>query len=155
MGIRLSHAYTLIDLFKLYNEDGSVYSHMLMIRDPYGPEPGRKVKDQYSPLHKGGNLWTDHFKSQVPGGIDPTDVDYFNKTGIFFMNIYTASRAFDGITTTEYREEEGYSNSWYDVDNDEPFGKKRNFTFEIPKLDGDVYVSVESYSHKMVDPSCQ
>jgi hypothetical protein len=101
---------------------------MVMIRDPFGPEPGKKVTNQFSPLRE-DNIWTDHLRAQVPGGIDPMDIDYFNQTGIFFMNIYTASRAFDGITVSEYREDEGYSNSWYDIDNDTPSGTARNFTF--------------------------
>ena len=68
------------------------------------------------------------------------------------MNVTTL--CFEDLTTAEYRGDEGYKTSWYDVDNDPIDGRTQNFTFEIPKVDGDVYVSVESYFFKMVNPKC-
>ena len=39
----------------------------------------------------------------------------------------------------------GYSNNWYDVDNDPVESEKRVFKFTIPEKNGYFYISVESY----------
>ena len=56
---------------------------------------------------------------------------------------------FDRFTEALYRGHHGYSNTWYDVDDDDLDPAFRNFTFTIPKVSGDIYISVESYSHSV------
>ena len=53
------------------------------------------------------------------------------------------------------RQEEGYQNYWYDVDDDPIEGQVRTFTIVPEKLDGEIYVYVDSYHKNMIpSPEC-
>lgn len=54
-----------------------------MIRDPFGPQYGNWPTNKFNVTDT--DSWTEDYKLQVPGGIDPTDYDFYNKTGVFFM----------------------------------------------------------------------
>jgi hypothetical protein len=70
------------------------------------------------------------------------------------MQMNMTQLCFSDLTTVEYRGDHGYKNSWFDVDDDPIDSPWQNFTFEIPKIDGDLYISVESYYQHMVAPGC-
>ena len=76
--------------------------------------------------------WTPHYKSQVPHGMDPTDFEYFKRTGVFFMEFHYVYHCFESILTPYYLGDEGYKNTWYDVDDDDMWPDKRNFYFSPP-----------------------
>ena len=48
----------------------------------------------------------------------------------------------------------GYRNSWYDVEDDPIWGVQRTFTFEIPAVAGDLFISVDSYYMDMTPRGC-
>jgi len=65
---------------------------MYMLRDPNGPDaltaPTTKwnVNDTTS--------WRKAYREQVPYNIDPTDYDFFKRTGVFFVGIYDFKKCF-------------------------------------------------------------
>lgn len=54
------------------------------------------------------------------------------------------------------RDKEGYSNNWYDVDNGSFWKSKFSTTLEfvVPKVDGDIYIQVETYSLRNMPSKC-
>ena len=47
----------------------------------------------------------------------------------------------------------GYSNDWYDVDGDYD-GSTKNFSVQVPKNEGDLFISVIPYYRNMVPTRC-
>ena len=71
------------------------------------------------------------------------------------MRIEDVIDCFNDLITAFYRGHEGYTNTWYDVDNDEvDYPTVREYTIEIPNKDGDLYISVESYSDSTIPYNC-
>ena len=71
------------------------------------------------------------------------------------MDIESVGKCIDNMDTAHYLEDQGYKNVWYDVEDDPIEGQEeRRFTFEIPKVDGTLYISVESYYINMIPSSC-
>ena len=56
---------------------------------------------------------------------------------------------FEDIVQAHDYTDQGYKNTWYDVDNDPIAGQQREFTIEIPNLDGRIYITAESYYKDM------
>jgi len=54
-------------------------------------------------------------------------------------------KCFYNFNIAHYRDKEGYTDDWYDVENDlgAPIFKRLKFT--VPKQDGDLYLTAESY----------
>ena len=52
-------------------------------------------------------------------------------------------RCTGGFQVGVYRDDEGYSNNWFDEEADN--GKIHYYDIEIPEKDGDLYFSVETY----------
>lgn len=131
-----------------------------MIRDPRGPRHINKPTTRWNPSDK--QLWKPQYISQVPGGIDPTNQTYFDKSGVFFLDHADFSRCFSGIAQARDKSKEGYKNSWYDVDHDNiwqlmfktDLSREKSLYFQIPAVDGVIYISVESYFIDMIPESC-
>jgi hypothetical protein len=51
-----------------------------------------------------------------------------------------------------YRDSEGYNRTWYDVQNDD--GKLKRFKFKVPKKEGYLYITAETYFSKIIPYSC-
>lgn len=87
------------------------------------------------------SAWTDDYISQVPNGIDPTTSD--TTLGIFFVDHVDFTTCFQDYQIGHYRHDEGYSSTWYDIeDNDK---SERTFTITMPLKDGDIYLGTETY----------
>lgn len=76
-GIPQSHAYSVIEAFQLRNRFGQVEHHLYMLRNPWSNAYNDMRFNQEDPI------WTSHYKSQVPFGVDPSN-SYGE--GIFFVN---------------------------------------------------------------------
>ena len=61
-------------------------------------------------------------------------------------------KCFDELDVAHYRDGEGYRLSWYDMEGD--LGFVNDYTIHVPKQDGDLYFTVESYYANMVPISC-
>ena len=125
--------------------------NVLMFKDPRGWSnniPNRKwnPNDILS--------WTEEMKAQVPDGIDPTDIEFVEETGVFFLSMKDVAECFFGFYYVMNRNSEGYSNNWYDVDFDLDFGKEKSFFFEIPQSKGDIYITIETYPDEMIPNKC-
>jgi len=102
--------------------------------------------------------------NQVPFNINPLDPGYFKKTGLFFVEMKDFVSCFHDFAQAINLNDKGYSNDWYDVDNEETMwgsklGPASNFSFIVPKLnDTDVkdnlYISIEGYINKMIPLNC-
>ena len=57
-------------------------------------------------------------------------------------------RCTGGFQIGVYRDAEGYSNNWFDEEADN--GKVHYYDIEIPKKDGDLYFSVETYYYATI-----
>lgn len=90
---------------------------MYMIRDPRGTNS--KLDPMFKFSFHDKKSWSAHYKSQVPFGIDPLDIVYFYETGVFFVESSDFNKCFNGFSQARYKGHEGYSSSWYDVDDDE------------------------------------
>jgi len=66
-GIAMSHAYSLISVFNIYDTDTTTVLHkMYMIRNPWG------VTYYNGTWKHDDSSWTSAFKAQVPHSVDPT-----------------------------------------------------------------------------------
>ena len=73
--------------------------------------------------------WTQHFKSQVPYGVDPS-TSWSN--GIFFIKDSDFHAVMDSFQVGHHRESEGYETSWFDKENDD--GLTHEYVVEVPKV---------------------
>ena len=147
----MGHAYAIIDLFvmkqtvkhskRTYDEE----YRMVIMKDPLGPRSEMDHDGWWST--KQVKRWTDTFKSQVPLGIDPLDYAFQFETGIFIIEIGELSDyCFNTIEHAIDLSDDGYSNSWYDMDDDSIKGDEHQFKIIIPQTgNGDIYINVETY----------
>lgn len=70
--------------------------------------------------------------------------------GIFIVPKEIISECFDDIVTVHLRE--GYSDDWIDVINDD--GELHSFFFTPSAKDGDLYITLDSYSLNIVPSKC-
>lgn len=87
-------------------------------------------------------------------GIDPTDYNYYNKSGIFFVDAADFKICFTNYGTNIDRNSEGYSNDWYDFDDDVLWGSEKEVTVTVPAKNGDLYIGIETYYYHMVPKAC-
>ena len=61
---------------------------------------------------------------------------------------------FEAVYVAYTRNHEGYSTTWHDVENDD--GEEKEFEILIPRNDGTLYITVESYMYQMIpiQPGC-
>lgn len=59
---------------------------------------------------------------------------------------------FDDFQIAHYRENEGYSDNWFDMEGDD--GRDRSYFFKIPEKNGDLYFTVDSYYQGTVPDNC-
>lgn len=121
---------------------------MHMIRNPRGTS-------SYSMKWNSGDTfsWTDHFKSQVPMEVNPTEERTSKSYGIFFVEHKHLIECFQQIDIAHYREDQGYKHSWYDVEGDDGSYKSFNFTLD-QKTIRPIYLTIETYMPHVV-PNCQ
>ena len=93
--------------------------------------------------------WTDHFKSQVPYGVDPS-TSWEN--GIFFIPDSDFHLAMEYFVVGHHRESQGYSSKWFDQEDDD--GEKHTYVIDVPKVEGYLYFTVETYYNKIIPRSC-
>ena len=112
-GIAKSHAYSLIAAFTM--TDAASFEHrMLMIRNPWG-------ENNYSwKWSRDDPRWTDELIAQVPHNFNPKTANPSN-TGVFvvpfeaFKDNNDVGYCFIDLQIGHYRDNEGYSDTWYDV----------------------------------------
>lgn len=133
-GIAMAHAYSLISVFSMTNATDTI--NMYMIRNPWG------FTYYNGKWNSADDRWTPELIAQVPNGVDPTTS---NTDGIFFVEFEDIIKCFHSLNIAHYRDNEGYKDTWYDVENElgSPFVK--TLTFTVPDQDGDLYLSTESY----------
>jgi len=83
----------------------------------------------------------------VPLGIDPT-----KKNGIIIVDHEDFLECFQDYQIAHYRNEQGYSDDWYDKENDK--GREETYQVTVPRKDGDLYFTVETYFQGMVPSLC-
>lgn len=96
-GIVDDHAFSILDVFELYNpvQKWKVDHRLYMIRDPRGPMHINQPTTNWNPDDSVN--WKPEYISQVPGNIDPTDNAYFRKSGVFFLDHDDFKRCFSGF----------------------------------------------------------
>lgn len=107
-GIAMSHAYSLISAFEL-KTSSTVDHKMYMMRNPWG------ISTYNGSWYYGDSAWTSSYKSQVPHSVDPT-TSY--NDGIFFVNSADFLTCFASYQIAHYRDGEGYTDTWYDKEED-------------------------------------
>lgn len=129
-GIANSHSYSIISAFKMNGHN------MLMIRNPWGSTDYSIDWNSEDPnWNLADNI--DH----VPYDVDPRTS---NEDGIFFVEDKDFMPCFEGFQVGVYREDEGYANNWFDVENDDAVDGQY-FEVVVPENNGDMYFSVETY----------
>ena len=142
-GINQAHAYSIISAFYLETTPGVADYKLYMLRNPWG-ETAYKGKFKHDDAR-----WTEAYKAQVPHGIDPTTS---NKDGIFFVHHEDMTTCVFDVEIAHYRDNEGYSDTWYDQEKD--WGFENIYKAADLKKDGDLYITVESYYQSTVPLSC-
>lgn len=66
------------------------------------------------------------------------------------MEFESIIRCFADISIAHFRDDEGYVSSWYDVVGDPAENHWHDHFFEMKEMSGDIYVSVETYSQRIV-----
>lgn len=75
--------------------------------------------------------------------------------GVFVVpiNLMKSGQCFDTYQIGHYRDGEGYSDTWYDKENDNE--AMHSFTFDVPASpSSDIYFSVSTYSYEIVPRAC-
>lgn len=85
-GLTNSHAFPILATFPLYNKYlPDRIDHMLyMLRDPRGQNSLTNPNTLFNP--RDTESWIEHYRNQVPDGIDPLDLAYHQQSGVFFLN---------------------------------------------------------------------
>ena len=97
------------------------------------------------------NPWTTDYKSQVPHNVD---VDTAADDGIFFIDKTEFLGCFDDFQIAHYRDDEGFTDNWFDVEGTGSFNGDTH-TVSVPAKNGDLYFTVESYYYAMIPYTCQ
>lgn len=154
------HAYSIITTFKMTDSSGTEYK-MVMIRNPWGLT---RYTGQFSATDY---RWTSSLIAQVPFGLDPTTSA---DIGIFVMPITLfANRNIDCVTDYQIghlRTGEGYTDDWFDVEDENNYQgftgeypsndeTQQEFSITVPRNNGDLYFTAESYYSGMVPENCQ
>lgn len=151
-GIVAGHAYSVIAAFEL-QELGETQHKMYMLRNPWGIT-GREYaygEDYSYPWDENDDSWTENFISQVPYNINPT----VNNTGIFFIEHTDFIDCLNSFQIGHDRSAEGYTDTWFDKEDDYGFPWLwENYKIEIPEVNGDIYITIESYGYNIVPYMC-
>ena len=108
-GIAQSHAYSLIAAFELKTSD-TVDHKLYMMRNPWGISYFNQTWRSTDT-----SSWSSDYRSQVPHGVDPlTSQD----EGIFFVSHNDFLTCFYDFQIAHYRDNDGYTDDWYDKEYD-------------------------------------
>lgn len=152
-GIYVGHAYAIISAFTITEADGTK-TKVIMGRNPWGITFYNK---EWSSTDA---KWTDDIvTNQVPNGVDPRTS---NKVGIFVMPIkyYIDGQCISSVQVGHVREKDGYKYTWYDEEQlnltnaDNTTQQYFSYTVTVPRLDGDIYFSAETFQQVHVPLSC-
>jgi hypothetical protein len=153
-GIAMSHAYSLIAPFEMTDANGTVHK-MLMFRNPWGTT-------NYSGTWSAADAnWTDDLVAQVPHSIDPRTDSAAD--GVFVTPLAAVDTAegaggcFSDLVINHHRDDEGYTDEWYDATDDD--GAKHSYKFTVPAdatVDpaDSIYVTVEGYYSEVIPMHC-
>ena len=94
--------------------------------------------------------WTDEYRAQVPHTIDTSSAA---NDGIFFLDKSEFLGCFDDFQIAHYRDDEGFTDDWYDDEGDNSSNAKYEIT--VPEKRGDLYFTVETYYYNMIPSMCQ
>lgn len=123
---------------------------MMMLRNPWG-DTG------YSHTwNKDDVNWTDELVAQVPYGVDPRTSD---TVGVFFMEFddFLTSECINDFVIQHYRDAEGYSYNWYDLEDGEDTNDQYvEYYVQIPdEKEGSLYFTVDTYYEGIIPNDCQ
>ena len=73
---------------------------------------------------------------------------------MFIIPLHRLRQCFEAVIVAYTRNHEGYSFTWHDVENDD--GSEKEFSIFVPRNDGTLYITVESYMYQMIpiQPGC-
>ena len=132
-GIAMGHAYSIISAFEL-KTGATVDYKLFMVRNPWG------ITYYNRAWSYNDASWTSAYKSQVPHSVDPTTS---HNDGIFFVPSDLFATCFTDFQIAHYRDGEGYTDTWYDKEGD--LGFQAQYEVTAPAVDGDIYITVETY----------
>ena len=115
----------------------------MMVRNPWGRTDYTEDWNFEDPR------WTEETIVQVPFDVDPTTS---NEEGIFFVEDKDFMRCFEDFQVAVYRDDEGYSNNWFDEE--AANAQVHLYEIEIPRKDGEIYFSVETYYQNIIPQNC-
>jgi hypothetical protein len=121
-------------------------NEMVMMRYPKGTDIG-SYNRRWN--FRDTKNWIQTYIDQVPFGINPLTAW---KKGYLFIESRDLFTCFKEVSIAHKRDEEGYTNNWYDVDDD--WGSLWDFYVTVPRRAGDLYFGVESYYSSMYPLSC-
>lgn len=104
-GVALGHAYSILAVFDLTDENDDVHN-MLLIRNPWGESTYNIQWSQLDPV------WTDELVAQVPLGMDPRTSG--SSFGVFVMPKELVRTCFEEVIVAHTKGED-YSDNWYDA----------------------------------------
>lgn len=116
-----------------------------MVRNPWGYET---YNGNFS---WNDTRWTNALAAQVPFGIDPRTQEIAD--GISVVPVADFFGCFADITVGHYRNDAGYYNTWYDVEN-ATSGKAYLFSMTPSTASTDLYWRVDSYPTQVMNISC-
>ena len=140
-GVATGHAYSVHAAFYVEPADGGSFD-LVMVRNPWGTA-GYNLEWSNT-----DERWTDELVAELPVDFDPRTS--MTEYGIMFVPKENLNKCFDDVSMAYIYS--GYSDNWYDaLDMDENFN---TYFFVAPEKNGDIFVTVETYSDNIVPLSC-
>lgn len=144
-GIPEAHSFTVLSAFTMTDETTKIEHKMLLLRNPWA------ITTYSGAWSSEDKKWTNALIAQVPFKID---IRNSWLDGIFVVPIDTlkAGKCFNDYQVAHVRDSEGYSDNWYDAEN---MGSDyKDYHVVLPKVNGDLYFSVDTYYHDVVPAEC-
>lgn len=129
-------------------------AYLYMMKDPRGP---LQLTDYNGAWNTNDTTsWTPDLRQYIirKYGLDPTNKALKQDTGIFFMGHDKFFTCFSSTDESWDRSAEGYSNDWFDIDDDDMWGAEYEFHVTVPAKSGDLYFLMETYYYGQVAESC-
>ena len=125
---------------------------MVMVRNPWGHTDYSGAWNARDPR------WTDELAAQVPHGVDPRVSDITDGIFVVPMSTFrTSMGCFSAINIVHLRDDEGYTDDWFDALDIGEVDK--SYDFSVPRWAnvgyGDrLYITVETYYAETVPSGC-
>ena len=148
-GIAQSHAYSIVAAFEMVDAARTTHK-CLLVRNPWGTA---NYNQEWS---KDDTNWTNDLVAQVPFGIDVRTQQASDGYFVVPISKLIGTDCFADYSIGHYRAGEGYTDKWYDKENNNANGVEvAQYYFDRDQnVASDMYFTVETYTSKIIPKEC-